>query len=87
MQNLAQNAHPGQRIQKRFSKSASTTRSTKMINPTTNAKETMKKGGLSTTISAQMVELFSAFSMRHNHSRTITHDVSGMSMIHMLNGH
>ena len=76
-QNPVRSVHIDRRIQKRFSTSASATRSTRMTALTTERKETTKKGGLLRTMSVRMAELFWGFSMPHNRSHTTIPAASG----------
>ena len=77
-----QNVPPNLRTPMKSSTNASPTRSTKMTtNPTTNARVTTKKAGSLTTISVQTAGPFSAFLIRHIHSRGTTLSRCTTSMI------
>ncbi|AUX10566.1 transposase [Halalkaliarchaeum desulfuricum] len=72
---------------KKFSTSASPTRSTRVtpMSLITNAKVTRRKVGWLTTISAQTAVLYWDFLMRHIHSRGTILTGCGTSMIRILN--
>lgn len=81
------NGHHGRMMPKRFSTSASPTRSTKMtpMSPITNARVTRRKVGSLTTIFVQMAALSWGFSMRHTRSRGTILTGCGTSMTRISN--